>query len=385
MARIPERPARRPKPGRPGPQWPTGKALDGMALCSIMMEAQNHPSRDAVSVLSDGRFTELYVAVADPHNRDMTSQEFFERHPDLGGVEFLKRVNWKVPVPAGAELFSATSGQLQGDLNAFWLGWREARSVSALSVFQDGPIRAPLNGAERLIPQPIITPGKKLYYYFWRGGRLGRLEFSGELGQAGSVAAVELSTEREEPALSASRAVPGSAADESVMGLVDTRDGAVEPAVLFVSGKSVKRAAAEPLAGHAPFPRQHMGMHVGPQGAVTVAFLAEHRESKAYTVVEATCERGTGVCRAATRPLPEVRAGTLHSAAPIYYERLTPRKLFVLLLDKDGNLSEISSGGPRQIRSGVDLSYSFPILATMGSRYEARFNRSGSVDLIPIE
>jgi hypothetical protein len=354
-------------------------------LCSIIMEAQNHPSREAVSVLSDGKFTEMYVAVADGHNREVTSQEFFERRPDLGEVEFLKRVNWEVSMPPGGEPFIATSGRLQGDLNAFWLGWSDAASVSALSVFQEGPIRAELDASDRLISQPVIMPNKKLYYYLWHGAELRRLEFSGEFGERGSVVTAELSTEKAAPALSASRAVPGSMVDESLVGLVETHDDAIQPAVLFVSGKNVKRVAGQPLAGYSPLLRQRIGMHVDGQGTVTIAFLAEQLQSKAYALIEATCKPATGKCGVETRPLPEVTAGTLYSSAPIYYERGSPRKLFVLVLDKDGKLSEIRNGRLRQIRSGVDRSYSFPILTTMGGRYEARFNAKESLELIPIE
>src|SRR5579863_7636170 len=72
--------------------------LAAIVFYAIIMEAQTYPSRDAVSVLSDGRFTELYVALIDGPNHELTTQQFFERRPDLGEVEFLKRVDWEVRV-----------------------------------------------------------------------------------------------------------------------------------------------------------------------------------------------------------------------------------------------------------------------------------------------
>jgi hypothetical protein len=355
-------------------------------LYAIIMEAQTYPSRDAVSVLSDGKFTELYVALIDGQHHEMITQQFFEPRPDLGEVEFLKRVNWEVPVPAaGAAPFIATSGRLQGDLDAFWVGWREGNTVSALSVFQEAPIRATLADSDQLVSQPIIMASKKLYYYFWHGAQLRRLDFTGEFGHPGTVVTVDLSTEQSTPALSASRGVPGSTADESVLGLLETRNDGTVPAVLFVSGKNVKRVAGDPVAGYVPLSRQHPGLHVDTHGAVTIAFLAERRDSKAYALVECVCPKDKATCEVTTKPLPEVRPGSLYSAAPIYYERTASRKLFVLILDLDGKLSEIRGGSPRLIRSRVDRSYSFPILTTVGARYEARFNGKETLELIPIE
>jgi hypothetical protein len=350
------------------------------------MEAQTYPSRDAVSVLSDGRFTELYVALIDGPNHELTTQQFFERRPDLGEVEFLKRVDWEVRVaPRDALPFIATSGRLQGDLDAFWVGWRAGDSVSALSVYQEEPIRATLADGDQLVSQPIIMPSKKLYYYFWHGAQLRRFEFTGEFGHPGTVAMVELASEQSSPALSASRAVPGSTADEAVLGLVEMHNAGAAPAVLFVSGKTVKRMAGEPVAGYVPLPRQHPGLHVDTQGTVTIAFVAERRDNKAYGLIECACPRDKTTCQVTTKPLPEVTPGSLYSAAPIYYERTASRKLFVLVLDVNGKLSEIRGGSLRLMRSGVDRSYSFPILTTVGARYEARFGDKGSLELIPIE
>jgi hypothetical protein len=388
MAPLPEPAAVRRGMRRSGLTVPRcgGMVLAAIAFYAIIMEAQTYPSRDAVSVLSDGKFTELYVALIDGQHHEMTTQQFFEKRPDLGEVEFLKRVNWEVPVaPPDALPFIATSGRLQADLDAFWVGWRAGNSVSALSIFQEEPIRATLADGDQLVSQPIIMPSKKLYYYFWHGAQLRRLEFTGEFGHPGSVAMVELSSEQSSPALSASRAVPGSTADESVIGLVEMRNDGAAPAVLFVSGKSVKRIAGEPVAGYVPLARQHAGLHVDTQGGVTIAFLAERRDNKAYALIECVCPRDKTTCQVTTKPLPEVTPGSMYSAAPIYYERTASRKLFVLVLDLDGKLSEVRGGSLRLIRSRVDRSYSFPILTTVGARYEARFAGKESLQLIPIE
>jgi hypothetical protein len=155
--------------------------------------------------------------------------------------------------------------------------------------------------------------------------------------------------------------------------------------ILFVSGKNVKRIAGEAVAGYVPLSRQHAGLHVDAQGGVTMAFLAERRDNKAYALIECVCPRDKATCQVTTKPLPEITPGNLYSAAPIYYERIASRKLFVLVLDLAGKLSEVRGGSLRLIRSGVDRSYSFPILTTVGARYEARFGDKESLQLVPIE
>src|SRR5690242_12726836 len=142
--------------------------LAAAALWPIVMRAQTYPSHEAVSVLSDGRFAEMYVTAVDPQTREIASMQFYEPRPDLGGAEFLKKVNWEARVPEGAQPFIATSGRLQGELNAFWLGWRDAKSFNALSVYQEAPIRAALHEEDQVIWQPIITAEKRLYCYLWR-------------------------------------------------------------------------------------------------------------------------------------------------------------------------------------------------------------------------
>lgn len=356
-----------------------------VVLGMTILEAQTHPSRDAVSVLSDGVDSEMYVAAVDARTREMTSYQFYETRPDLGEVDLLKRVEWDVPVPPGAQLFIATAGQPQGLLNAFWLGWRDQNSVSALSVFQEAPARAALVAGDRLIAAPIVAAGsRKLHYYFWRGSELYRLEFTGELGKPSAVETVRLAAENVAPSVFASRAVPGRSDDHEVVGFVTTRPTALEAGVVFIAGREVHRVAGDPVAGYLPLERQKPGIHVGADEVVTVGFVAQHRETKAYAVIETTCDR-VGKCSTSSRALAGVPPASLHSAAVIYYERRSPRQMFVLVLESRGRLSEAARRGLRPLRENVDLQYSFPILTTIESRYEARLAADGRPTLVALD
>jgi hypothetical protein len=334
---------------------------------------------EAITTFFDGKFTDFFAVTSEPTSHELVTIEFYEKRPDLGDIRFLKQVSWNVVVPPDGQLFVATSGLLRDHLNTFWVGWRTPDTLSALSVYQEAPINAPLDPAAKLIYPAIVLPSKKMVHYVWlpkeETWSLYKYDFQGNQGERGSVTRERVSQIDREPVLSAALPIPGADDDRTAVAWIEQADSGIKISAALFSGDSLETLSTPAIPFVTPMPHQRLAMHVNSSGTISVGFIMESRIG-GYVVMEVQFDIPKHLFTFHPEPL-YVERGTLHSACMFYSKDQHERRSFVCALSEGGVLTVTKPGSTfvQAIREQVDLGYDFPILTSSTGRYEAA--RSG--------
>jgi len=349
-----------------------------------------HPRAQAISALADIDDTELFVVFADRKDRGLVTVQYFEK-PGEGGLDELRRLKdtrWETTVPEGFEPFAAASGRLRDDLGIFWAGWSNERSLHALSIFQEQPIRLTLESGERLVQSAVAVPSKRMHQYAWRerGTRaaLWLHEFMGELDGPGRLASREIGLVEPLPTVSAAAPLSGTDDDRSVLAWAGSGDAGLIAGAVMAGAGEFAPAATTPAPRIRPADRQRLGLVVGQggEGILVAGFVGLQEDSGAYVFVEARFDLNVGEGKLELQPLP-VPPGSVHSGATIYYRDAEEPSALVLLLSPEGVLSRYLTDKRelRELRSGVSLDYDFPVISTFARIYEASFGPRGEPGL----
>jgi hypothetical protein len=329
---------------------------------------------EALTTFYDGMYTEFFVASIDPHSRELTTTEFYEKRPDLGDIQILKRVNWDVAVPPGGQLFVATSGLLRNNVNAFWVGWRTSDTLSALSVFQESPINAPLDPQMKLIRPAILVPSGKMLHYFWlpKDGAwsLYTYRFQSDQGKRGSVSRERLRQTNREPLLSAAVPIPGAEDDRTAVAWIEQADTGIRLTAMLSAGDSSEILVTPAIPLITAVPRQRLAMHVGKSGIISVGFVAESR-TRGYVAMEVRFDFPKHIFTFHPSSL-RIPFDSVSSACMIYSKNQHERSCHVYAVTETGVLSVTKPGSDlvRVLREQVDPSYDYPVLTSATGMYE---------------
>jgi len=172
-----------------------------------------------------------------------------------------------------------------------------------------------------------------------------------------------------EPLLSRSAAVPGDENDMAVIGVAGLRNGKIAATVLLVRGDKAVRADGVHDGPYRPFEQQQIAVHAGMKFRPAITLLGVDKDG-GYALLEAQFEPSKRECVWTAAPLA---AGKNHlkSAAAYYYKSQNSPRSFLVAVDKSGTLLQPRADTVQIVREDVGDRYSFPILVTRGSRYEA--------------
>jgi len=365
-------------------------ALGCMAACQSgeepMSKDSSYPSPATLGVLFDGAASEFFAVTAAGKGRDLTTTQFFEVQADELEINRLKRAGWDVAVPPGVALFAASGGRRRDALKNYWAGWRTKTALHAVSLMQEEPIEVAREAADALVDPPLVMPSRRLHQYVWRrtdqAWQLLRHEFEGELNRPGSVKTVSLLSVKLEPSPAVAAAVPGAEADLAVVAWVERSGDACVAKAAWIEGETAAVAATGPLAGSTPLPSHRPALTVDPAGHARFDFLVRTAKGACALVEVDLSFAETPVASAASATILADGKG-IHSAAVLLYPDFEESRGKVVLLGKDGTLSLTSLDGSdaRVVRTGVDLAYPFPLVASYVGLYEARAAADGDVSL----
>lgn len=345
---------------------------------------------DAVTTFFDGTYTEFFVASTTPDVRELVTTEFYERRPDLGEIERLKQVNWEVVVPEDTDLFVATSGLRRNYVNAFWVGWRTEDSLSALSIFQERPITVEVGSSDTLIHPAVVRPSGQMDQYFWRseeqGWALFRHVFTGEMDEPGTVETRRLLQTSGQPELTTVAPVPGNEEGQVVVAWGERDEEGLILRAVLQNGEDLRRLTSMAIQETDFLPNQRLALHVIP-GDVTAWVSGVIQLGGAQVgLLEGRFDFTEEETAAEVTSLPQPTDAQLHAAQTFYYQDPTEHRRFAGQLDEQGTLAVGRPGreDAHVLRRDVPLSYDFPILTSLGARYEVRGTEEGDVDLVSI-
>lgn len=335
-----------------------------------------------VTTYHDTQRAEVFVVTVDGKSRELSTVQFFEKRPDLGEIEVLKKANWKVKVPENQTLFMATAGQRRDALKTSWVGWKNDAALNGLSLFLEKPVSVPLLAIDRLIDPPVIV-NRKMHQYFFRteGGRsqLWRHEFAGDMGQPGACQTVKVLDLTAGSATGAAAPVPGPDG-QVVVAWVQADEQGLRVGAALIKGEPEKVLHTASIAALKPIERLRLGVYTASKALAQVTCVAQKPDGSAYQVVEAVCDFENGAAKTQTQPL-KLPPNTLHAAASFYLKLPEEAQGFTCLLNKQGTLFLYENERLREWRRAVPLQYDFPMVTTLGARHEAVMNAKGEIEM----
>jgi len=365
-------------------------ALERDVMIEQTIQHERQIEAEAVTTFFDGTFTEFFVVDAPPGTRELATIEFYEKRPDLGEIERLKQVDWKVVVPEKADLFVATSGLRRNYVNAFWVGWHEEDSLYALSVFQERPIGVEFKPHDIRIHPAVVGPDGRMNQYFWRSEKQGwalcRHVFTGKMDEPGTVETQRLLQAPHRPELSTVAPVPGNEEGEVVVAWAAREEEGVAFRAVHADGDVFRRLTSTAIPGVNLWLDQRLALHVVPgevtawmSGAVQLGEARHGLFEVRFDFVEEETSIGAV-------PLRRPADAQLHAAQVFYYHDPTEHRRFVGLLDEEGTLAVGRPGHEvaHIVRREVPLSYDFPMLTSLGARYEAGITKEGEIVLVSL-
>jgi hypothetical protein len=333
-----------------------------------------------VATYNDTVSAELFVARVKGRKGRLSTVQFYET-AEPGEVALLKEVDWDVDVPAGSEVFVASSGHLRDTVQMFWAGWRDPAAIHALSLFQEHPVSAALLPGDRPAAPPLTVKSRKMHYYLFRpqgaAARLLRHEFSGEPDTPGTSIARPLADVAAMPVVACAAPVPEDDRDGAVVAWVGAGPAACRVGLAVCTGDEAQVFMAEEMPDVTPFPNGRMGLFVWPEEPHRLSFIAQALPDGPYSIVHSTCDPA-GEWSSEVEEL-DVKPGGLHAGA-CYYVKMPGEDLrFACLLTTDGQLLLHEYGELDLLREAVDPAYDFPIATTIQGRYEAVADEEGEV------
>lgn len=351
---------------------------------------EKHIEAEAATTFFDGTYAEFFVVTTRPDARRLVTTEFYERRPDLGEIEQLKQVDWGIVVPEKADLFVATSGLRRNYVNAFWVGWQQDDSLYALSVFQERPVGVEFGSNDVRIHPAVVDPDGRMNQYFWRpeeqGWALCRHVFTGELGEPGTAETQRLLQVPHRPVLSTGAPVPGSEKGTFVVAWAERNEEGMAFRSVRLDGRTLQRLTSTAIPAVDLLPDQRLALHVVPGGNTAWVSGTVQFDATRYGLLEVRFDFVEEETSIGTAPLRQPTNAPLHAAQAFYYHDPEGHRRFVGLLDEEGTLAVGRSGDEeaRVLRREVPLSYDFPILTSLGARYEAGITEEGEIVLVPI-
>jgi hypothetical protein len=321
----------------------------------------------------------------------LITQEFIENQKHGGEVDAGKPVAWDENVPAGARLVTACAGNENEWHKTFWAAWFEPDKASVLSLVQENPVPIPVLPGDRIIHPPVQHIDKKLRIYFWRkteaGHDLYQHVITGEPMKKGVATTEKLLTLPYEPlfpivdpiAMRWVRKKGFEDAGVAVIGWLSADGGGMRGHAAFLDGKGIKVIDSDPVAGYVPHPRQRIGLWCARNGESRMAWLMGRVDADSVRVAEWTANPISGAKNLRIRENGYLASNIQGTAAilPRDTEDTTAR---MYILTKTGNLYLDDNGGRlRKLRSGLPMSYDFPIYASAVGTWEARYDEKGAV------
>jgi len=337
-----------------------------LAACANMQGKTETPASVSTAVLYNGIGVELLIGFAVPETGAIHSSQFLETRPDKGEYQHFKTVDWGRTAAPGAVPIVPECGHVMERVGEYWMAWRKAAVLSAAPAETNTPASVPLADGEKLIDRPLVVLSKEMHAYTWRGSKLLKHRF--RPGGA-PVLTEEILTLDYEPLLSRSAAVPGDENDMAVIGVAGLRNGKIAATVLLVRGDKAVRADGVHDGPYRPFEQQQIAVHAGMKFRPAITLLGVDKDG-GYALLEAQFEPSKRECVWTAAPLA---AGKNHlkSAAAYYYKSQNSPRSFLVAVDKSGTLLQPRADTVQIVREDVGDRYSFPILVTRGSRYEA--------------
>jgi hypothetical protein len=165
----------------------------------------------------------------------------------------------------------------------------------------------------------------------------------------------------------------------AVIGWLSADGGGMRGHTAILDGTGLKVIDSDPVAGYAPHPKQRIGIWCAPDGGVRMAWLMGRVDADSVRVAEWSANGNTGTKNLRIRENGYLASNIQGTAAilPRDTEDSTAR---MYILTKTGNLYLDDNGGRlRRLRSGLPMSYDFPIYASAVGTWEARYDGKGAV------
>jgi hypothetical protein len=319
----------------------------------------------------------------------LSTREFAETQSHGGEFHAYKPVAWNEPVPEGALLMGANSGNVNDYYKIFWALWRDQGQYKALALTQENPIAVPVQADDRYIASPFQAQDKKLRLFFWRksgaGYSLHAHVFTAEPGKSGSVATEKILDVGYEPLQThadpiAMKWIPKQGfadAGLAVIGWLSSDGSGMRAHVLKIDGKGARLTDSDPIAGYKPFPDQRLGIWGDPDGPVRMAWLMGRTDADSVRAAEWTVRDGQMSLRYRENGYA---AKNLKSAACVVKRKSEEEPASCYLATRTGNLYLDDNGGRlHKMRADLAPDYDFPIFSSGHGVWEARFDEKGGI------
>jgi hypothetical protein len=321
-----------------------------------------------VSFFDAELYTTYGIGVVGPRRLLQTTQ-FGETGAERDEVFAFKPSPWNVPVPADAEIFGVTGGNLPEQVRQFWVGWIAGKKVHMQALMQETPIELDLAADETPIFPGIMDGAGVAALYSWRpvpgGTALWRHLFSGAIKTKATAVTEALTEIPGRPALSVIGAIPGDKTQHALLGWVEEAPGGVVLAIAVIRPAQVRIVRSEPIPNVAPFPRQRAAIWAsapaGPQRYQLAVALQSREAPHAYQEAKLTVGPRAEDREVSLSPIT-VPPDRLHAAAFTYIKDQFEPQTHALCLTVDGRTWIPNFPEPRH--DGVSLDDPLAVMTT---------------------
>lgn len=310
--------------------------------------------------------------------------EYHQGGRDRAKIVSADPVRWDVKVPAGAHLFSVTSGVSAGRANQFWVGWVTGEGFHAQALTAESIHTSRRESGEVPIYPAVMDEDGAASLYSWRpaegGLSLGRHEFTAR----GATASRNLLKHTCAPVVSVAATIPGEESRHAVVGWIEPGPGGTG-AVLglaVISERSPRVLMSPPIPDVVPFARQRLGLWAGSFKRIEFSAVVARKEPRpSYSLVRFSVDPSSPAGKVVTTKT-ELPPGFLQSAAIEYYKDHSRPRSVPTFLTSEGRLLKGQDLDER--RRGVPLDSVLPVVTTAAGAYWGERGADGALAFTPL-